>query len=360
MCRRLTFLMGCILVLGFATAGVSATLLVHYTLDEAVDNMVTDISGNGYDGTVNGVPDFVEGRVGNAMEFFGSENVTLPAEVMEMTSYIGSVAFWMNADVPTGIYTMWWGGDNTTGGGFGAENEMHIHLESANQDVWIGGELSFFAIANPNVHLHSDPDKSGADDPGAVPVNPILMGDLQWHQVVGTWDGDGGSMKLYIDGLLVMEWPYTSTAYELSYMYLGKMANDSRTFYGKLDEVRIYSDVLTDVDVYTLYENPEVGVEDRTGAQPQAFALHQNYPNPFNPATSIAYDLNTPDHVQLSIYNTSGEFVARLVDEFQTAGSYSLEWKAVDQEGRPLMSGLYLAKLSTGKQIKTIRMLLLK
>jgi hypothetical protein len=292
------------------------------------------------------------------MEFFANENVTLPAEVMELTSYVGSVVFWMYSDVPTGIYTMWWGGDNLTGTGFGPENEMHIHLESAVSNIWIGGELSFFAWADPNVHLHSDPAKGGADAPGNVPVSPILLGDLQWHQVAGTWDG--GSMKLYIDGLLVMEWPYVPLVYDLSHIFLGQMASGNRRYMGKLDEVRIYSDAITDIEIYNLFEDPSVHVDHNPAEKPQAFALHQNYPNPFNPATSITYELNTPDHVQLNIYNTSGERVASLVDEFQTAGSYSLEWKAADQAGRPLMSGLYLAKLSTGKQVKTIRMLLLK
>ena len=243
MCKRLIGLTCCILVLGLATTASSAELLAHYKLDEGSGTLATDASGNGFDATINGVPDWVEGRVGGALEFFANENVTLPEGVMGLTSFVGSVAFWMNMDVPTQINTMFWGGDNTTGGGFGAENEMHIHVENVVTDVWIGGELSFYIRAdpNPNVHLHSDPEKSGADDPGAAPVNPILMGDNFWHHIAGVWDGDNSISKLYIDGILIMEWPYEPNPYELSNIFLGQMANGGRTYTGKLDDVRIYS-----------------------------------------------------------------------------------------------------------------------
>ena len=158
MCKRLICLTCFILVLGLAT-GASADLLVHYKFDETSGSVAVDASGNGNDGTINGTPTWVEGTLGNAFDFWGYESVTLPATAMGLTSDIGSVAFWMNADVIdfTGINTVFWAGDNTDGGGFGWENEMHVHLESAVPGTWNGGELSFFAIANPNTFLHTDP-----------------------------------------------------------------------------------------------------------------------------------------------------------------------------------------------------------
>ncbi len=242
MFKKLMYLTCFILVLS-VTGNALAELLVHYKLDETSGAVAFDSSGNGYDGTINGGSNWVTGTMGGALEFTGGENVTLPANDMGLSSDIGSVAFWMNADVPSAIYTMFWAGDNTTGGGFGAENEMHIHLESANQ-YWLGGELSFFAIANPNTFLHTDPTKGAA---GSTPIDPILMGDLQWHHVAATW-GDG-SVKLYVDGILIWETAYTSSGYDLSNIYLGQMANASRTYIGMLDDVQIYNHVLSDADV---------------------------------------------------------------------------------------------------------------
>ena len=266
MFRKLIYVT-CFILLLSLMSNASAALLVHYKLNETFSTIAFDSSGNGYDGAINGSPNWVTGIMGGALEFTGGDNITLPANEMGMSSDIGSVAFWMNADVPTGIYTMYWAGDNTTGGGFGAENEMHIHLESANQ-YWLGGELSFFAIANPNTFLHTDPTKGAA---GSTPIDPILLGDLQWHHIAATW-GDG-SVKLYVDGVIISETAYTSSGYNLTNIYLGQMANASRTYIGILDDVQIYNHALSDAEVQSAMAggeppgpasepNPEDGMTD--------------------------------------------------------------------------------------------------
>ncbi|MBN2182053.1 MAG: discoidin domain-containing protein [Sedimentisphaerales bacterium] len=242
MCKKVICLICFIFVLSLA-ASASAELVVHYKLNETFGTTAADSSGNGYDGTINGSTNWVAGYLDGALELTGGCNITLPAAEMGLTSDIGSVAFWMNTDVPTAIYTIFWAGDNTTGGGFGAENEMHVHLESAGT-YWRGGELSFFAIANPNTFLHTDPTKGAA---GTAPVNPLLMGDQQWHHVAATW-GDG-SVKLYVDGVIISQSAYNSSSYQLSVIYLGQMANASRTYVGKLDDAQMYDHALTDADV---------------------------------------------------------------------------------------------------------------
>jgi len=357
MCKRLICLTFCILVLDFAT-GASADLLVHYKLDETSGAVAADASGNGFDGTINGSPSWVAGNLGGALEFTGTDNITLPADVMALTSVIGSVAFWMNADVPTGIYTMFWAGDNTTGGGFGPENEMHVHLESAVADVWIGGELSFFAIADPNVHLHSDPAKG--EEPGTLPVSPTLLGDLNWHHVAATWDGDNGSMKLFIDGLLIMEKVYSFIPYELTNIFLGQMGGGNRTYVGMLDDVRIYSNVLSEEEVFFLFENQDVYVNDSPAAKPQEFVLNQNYPNPFNPTTTISYQLAKNSDVLLTIYNQTGQKVRTLVQEKQGSGFQFINWDGRDDAGQQLSSGIYLYRLQVDNKVQTRKLMLMK
>lgn len=227
--------------------------LIYYKFDETSGTVVTDASGNGFDGTINGATNWVEGYLDGALEFFGAENVTIPADQMGLTSEVGSVAFWLKTFEPTIIYTIFWSGDNTTGGGFGPENELHITLESAISNIWIGGEISFFLRGSPDILLHSDPEKGGADEAGNPPVNPILLGDNEWHHVAATWDLNEGKAKLYIDGVLIMEWEYESTGYQLDHIYLGQMANSTRRYTGKLDDFRIYSHALIDDEVNSLF-----------------------------------------------------------------------------------------------------------
>ncbi len=85
------------------------------------------------------------------------------------------------------------------------------------------------------------------------------------------------------------------------------------------------------------------------------FELSQNYPNPFNPTTQISYILNKNGKVNLTIYNMLGETVKTLVNESQVAGRYSYTVDASD-----LSSGIYFYTLSTGNQVVTKKMTLLK
>ena len=360
MCKSLIWLICSTLVMSLAT-GATADLLVHYPFDETSGTIATDVSGNGFDGVINGSTNWVEGFVGGALEFTRDCNVTLPAADMGLTSFVGSVAFWSNDSVPSDIYTMFWGGDNTTGTGFGPENEMHIHVEKAG-DAWSGGELSFFIFAspNPNVHLHSDPAKGDAEHPGNPPVDPILMGDQAWHHVAGIWDGDAGVAKLYIDGIPIMEWAYEPNIYELSNIYLGQMAAANRTYDGMLDEVRIYSNALSDDEVYLLYDNPGDHVNDSPAAKPQEFVLNQNYPNPFNPTTTISYQLVKNSDVLLTIYNQTGQKVRTLVQKRQGSGFQSINWDGRDDAGQQLSSGIYLYRLQVDNKVQTRKLMLVK
>ena len=247
------------LVLSVASR-TSAQLLVHYKLDETAGTVASDSSGKGNDGTLSGDPQWAAGWIGGALEFNGGDFITLPAGKMGLRSDAGTVAFWMNmSQITGGINTIFWGGDNITGGGFGPENEMHIHVEVPVANIWIGGEFGFYLRGDPNnVHLHSDPDKG--DTPGVVPVNPILVDDGQWHHITGTWGNEDGNAKLYFDGHLLHEIAYdwTNISYPLTNIFLGKMANDSRTYTGLLDEVQIYGGALSADEIQTIIAGNEI------------------------------------------------------------------------------------------------------
>ena len=88
--------------------------------------------------------------------------------------------------------------------------------------------------------------------------------------------------------------------------------------------------------------------------------LAPNAPNPFNSTTQIAYHLSSPGPVRLVIYNVLGQPVRTLVDQFQTAGSYQVQWDARDQRGVSLSSGIYITRLSYPDGVQTRRLLYLK
>ena len=60
------------------------------------------------------------------------------------------------------------------------------------------------------------------------------------------------------------------------------------------------------------------------------------------------------------IYNVLGQPVRTLVDEYQSVGSYRIQWDARDQQGASLSSGIYITRLSYSGGVQTRRLLYLK
>lgn len=86
------------------------------------------------------------------------------------------------------------------------------------------------------------------------------------------------------------------------------------------------------------------------------YLLEQNYPNPFNPSTVINYELMTSEHVRLVIYDILGREVSTLVNSFQNAGIYKVNFDAAK-----LTSGVYFYSIKAGsKPAQTKKMILIR
>ena len=81
---------------------------------------------------------------------------------------------------------------------------------------------------------------------------------------------------------------------------------------------------------------------------PRTNALGQNYPNPFNPSTLIPFEISEGGHVRLDVFNILGQRVVTLIDEQRRAGLYKAQWDATDAAGRPVGTGVYIYRLTTG------------
>jgi Zn-dependent metalloprotease len=103
-----------------------------------------------------------------------------------------------------------------------------------------------------------------------------------------------------------------------------------------------------------------VGVTDRGGALPNAFALENNYPNPFNPSTMIGFNIPLEQHVRLEIFDLLGRVVRTLVDKDLQAGHHQVEWDGRTASGDRTSSGVYFARLISGDNQAVIRMSLIK
>ncbi|TSA26110.1 MAG: T9SS C-terminal target domain-containing protein [Ignavibacteriales bacterium] len=88
---------------------------------------------------------------------------------------------------------------------------------------------------------------------------------------------------------------------------------------------------------------------------PDAYRLEQNYPNPFNPTTKIRYGLPKESNVVITVYNILGEEITKLVNDFQYAGFYEVNFGASN-----FTSGIYIYRISAGSFMQLRKMLLIK
>ncbi|MDI6803027.1 MAG: M12 family metallo-peptidase [Bacteroidota bacterium] len=91
---------------------------------------------------------------------------------------------------------------------------------------------------------------------------------------------------------------------------------------------------------------------------PSEFQLYQNYPNPFNPTTNIRYALPKASFVSLKIYNILGIEISALVNEFQEAGYYDVDF-SIDQKNK-LTSGVYYYQIKADNVLITKKAVVLK
>jgi aminopeptidase N len=120
--------------------------------------------------------------------------------------------------------------------------------------------------------------------------------------------------------------------------------------------------LLFDPEEWLLENNSEVTFDPTAvgGAPAYVEGLRGNYPNPFNPATRIAFSLSEAGPVRLTVHDLRGRLLRVLADGPREAGPHSLHFDGLDRRGRPLVSGVYLARLQTAAGTSTHRMTLLE
>jgi PKD repeat protein len=114
-----------------------------------------------------------------------------------------------------------------------------------------------------------------------------------------------------------------------------------------------------DVEIKEAYISTSLsGIEENI--LPRKSKLYQNYPNPFNPITAIHYELPEGSNVTLKIYNLLGIEIRELVNEFQSAGSKTINWDGKNNNGYSVDSGVYLYTFKSNNFSQTRKMLVIK
>ncbi|HEX9657567.1 MAG TPA: T9SS type A sorting domain-containing protein [Bacteroidota bacterium] len=163
-------------------------------------------------------------------------------------------------------------------------------------------------------------------------VDSILQAD-NYAKIASGWDGSGPVPPAYYNAL----WDRTRT------ITLDQMQRGTKNI------ADLWYTAWVDAGLIT----PSGVLPAKT--TPADFELNQNYPNPFNPTTTISYRLQVGGTVLLRVYSMTGEDVAVLVNELQSAGEHSVTFDAGD-----LPSGTYFYRLQLGKFAQTKKLVVLR
>ncbi len=119
---------------------------------------------------------------------------------------------------------------------------------------------------------------------------------------------------------------------------------------------------------FPLYNSPEkinftINIDQElsvNNSQEREIKHSSNFPNPFNPITTITYDLPKYSFVEIIIYDLLGNVIRNLVNADQSSGYKSVQWNAIDNQGRPVSAGVYIYRIEAGDFRQNKKMILLK
>jgi hypothetical protein len=162
--------------------------------------------------------------------------------------------------------------------------------------------------------------------------------ELYWLKV----STDSNFLNLVIDTTDLTDTGFVFTSDKNS-VYYWKISSSNLAGYSDWSEIR----------KFTISRSTDV---EKQNALPVDFVLEQNYPNPFNPTTTISYQLPVSSNVTLKIFNSLGQEVKTLVNEFQSAGFHS----SLFTINSSLPSGIYYYQLKANDFISVMKMIVLK
>ncbi|MDY0083530.1 MAG: T9SS type A sorting domain-containing protein [Ignavibacteriaceae bacterium] len=223
-------------------------------------------------------------------------------------------------------------------------NHPQNFMEAAN---YINGLNQVGAIIDPCVFTHGTV-KGGVN---CSEVNPYLwfsgdpVSDIGW---IETTAGDHVNM--------VSTGKFTLEANKPIDIWVGYVVGQG---YNALNSLSVTKNYTQDVQTY-FNDNFTNGIvsdlNDNEYTPPEKFSLFQNYPNPFNPSTTISWQSPLSGWQTLKIFNTLGQEVETIVNEYLEAGFHSKLYIV----NSALPSGVYYYQLRAGNHIETRKMIYLK
>ncbi|MGD9900056.1 MAG: LamG-like jellyroll fold domain-containing protein [Calditrichaceae bacterium] len=250
-----------------------------------------------------------------------------------------------------------------------------------------------------------------ADLPIPLPESNTVIPLNEWHYVALTFDGS--MLQFYLDGnpdgAHALNGPLCTNDQPLN---IGAdFPGDDEYWHGMIDEVRIWNEALKPAHIraamnghaapkasalagyWRFDDGSGITAKDRSrnknhgrlmngaswmtpgapiGHSSVAEDLNEslpivgetfrisNHPNPFNPETNITFNLPEASNVTIQVFNSLGQEIRRLTDNYYNAGFNSVKWDGRDNRGALVASGIYFYMVRSGKYLEMRKMTLFK
>jgi regulation of enolase protein 1 (concanavalin A-like superfamily) len=274
--RRLSIYATLILAL-CATPVWGATLVGYWNLNEGSGTTAADASGSGNTGTLINSPAWTAGESGNALNFVsggkGYVSASGAGSLANLYTHGMSVAAWIKP----------------RSGGSGSGGRI---VDKDNND---GG---WFLAMNGSTAIRFAVDTFPTLSPSRVSTAAIKVNG--WQHVAATWDGSvsGSNIHIYINGVLADGTPIdgagiAQTDSGTPFAIGNRSVDLARSFDGAIDEVHVYSGVLTAAEIQAL-ANVTAPPPD-TQAPTVPTGLHATTVTPTGVALSWTASTDLPD-----------------------------------------------------------------
>jgi len=305
MCRKLTYLVSFVLVL-VLVSNVSAGLIAHWEFDEGSGTIARDSSGNGYDGTLQGDPQWVAGMVGSgALSLDGTDGLVEVGhdaslsltDTLTITAWVRvhnlSTYYFLVCKQPSGTAR-----DNYPGN-YEFRTEVNSGALQFGHQETEGEQYTFYT----------------SDSPIAVE---------QWHHVAVTVTR-GDLVEFYIDGVAAGSSEQSTNFGVLNDepVRIGGRKDGYSFFNGILDDIRLYDRALSAIQIQKLFEGipPTFTIAEKP--DPADGTMHEDTwvnlswsPGDF----AVSHDVYLGDNYEDVNNGTEGTFRGNQASTFFVAG----------------------------------------
>ncbi len=106
--------------------------------------------------------------------------------------------------------------------------------------------------------------------------------------------------------------------------------------------------------------DPTISVDDPGVAVPDGALLVASTPNPFSARTTLRFRLADASDAKIEIFAPSGRIVRQLGGQQYPAGMGEVVWDGLDQAGRRVSAGVYIARLTAGRAVTNRRVVMVR